>query len=68
MTRVCTWNLWTARLFWPTTRAMSAFNPASVIKIATSFAALDKLGPDYHFETAFEAGGRNQEEDQDSGR
>lgn len=34
-----------------------AFNPASVIKIATSFAALDKLGPDYHFETAFEAGG-----------
>jgi len=35
----------------------TAFNPASVIKIATSFAALDKLGADYHFETAFEARG-----------
>lgn len=34
-----------------------AFNPASVIKIATSFAALDKLGAEYHFETAFEATG-----------
>ena len=33
------------------------FTPASVIKIATSFAALDKLGADYHFETAFEADG-----------
>jgi len=33
------------------------FNPASVIKIATSFAALDKLGAEYHFETAFEAVG-----------
>ena len=29
------------------------FNPASVIKVATSFAALAKFGPDYHFETAF---------------
>jgi len=30
-----------------------AFNPASVIKLATSFTALQKFGPDYHFETAF---------------
>lgn len=35
----------------------TAFNPASVIKIATSFAALDKLGAEYHFETAFEVRG-----------
>lgn len=34
-----------------------AFNPASVIKIATSFAALEKLGANYHFETGFEASG-----------
>ncbi len=33
------------------------FNPASVTKIATSFAALFKLGPEYHFETAFYADG-----------
>src|SRR5437588_8628970 len=33
------------------------FNPASVIKVATSFAALSKLGPEYHFETGFYADG-----------
>ena len=38
-------------------RSKVAFNPASVIKIATSFAALDKLGAEYHFETAFQAAG-----------
>jgi D-alanyl-D-alanine carboxypeptidase len=32
-----------------------AFNPASVIKLATSFTALQKFGPDYHFETSFYA-------------
>jgi len=30
-----------------------AFNPASVIKLATSFTALEKFGPDFRFETAF---------------
>lgn len=29
------------------------FNPASVIKVATSFTALSKFGPEYRFETAF---------------
>src|SRR2546425_9982669 len=33
------------------------FNPASVIKVATSFAALSKFGPEYHFETSFYSGG-----------
>ena len=33
------------------------FNPASVIKVATSFAALAKVGPDYHFETAVYSNG-----------
>jgi D-alanyl-D-alanine carboxypeptidase/D-alanyl-D-alanine-endopeptidase (penicillin-binding protein 4) len=33
------------------------FNPASVIKVATSFAALSKFGPEYHFETNFYADG-----------
>ncbi len=33
------------------------FNPASVIKVATSFAALSKLGPEYHFETGLYADG-----------
>jgi D-alanyl-D-alanine carboxypeptidase/D-alanyl-D-alanine-endopeptidase (penicillin-binding protein 4) len=34
-----------------------AFNPASVIKLATSFTALEKFGPDFQFETAFYAVG-----------
>lgn len=34
-----------------------AFNPASVIKLATSFTALQKFGPDFQFETAFYAAG-----------
>jgi D-alanyl-D-alanine carboxypeptidase len=34
-----------------------AFNPASVIKLATSFTALQKFGPDYKFETAFYTSG-----------
>ncbi len=34
------------------------FNPASVIKIATSFAALDKFGAEYKFETSFQAAGQ----------
>lgn len=38
-------------------RSDVGFNPASVIKIATSFAALDKFGPDYHFVTEFRADG-----------
>jgi D-alanyl-D-alanine carboxypeptidase/D-alanyl-D-alanine-endopeptidase (penicillin-binding protein 4) len=29
-----------------------------VIKLATSFAALDRFGPDYHFETSFYAAGK----------
>ena len=33
------------------------FNPASVIKVATSFAALSQFGPEYHFETAFYSSG-----------
>src|SRR5690349_5877927 len=37
--------------------ANEGFNPASVTKVATSFAALFKLGPEYHFETAFYADG-----------
>lgn len=32
-------------------------NPASVIKVATSWWALEKLGPDYRFITSFEARG-----------
>ena len=33
------------------------FNPASVIKVATSFAALSKFGPEYHFETGLYSDG-----------
>jgi D-alanyl-D-alanine carboxypeptidase/D-alanyl-D-alanine-endopeptidase (penicillin-binding protein 4) len=33
------------------------FNPASVIKVATSFAALARFGPEYHFETSFSTNG-----------
>jgi serine-type D-Ala-D-Ala carboxypeptidase/endopeptidase (penicillin-binding protein 4) len=33
------------------------FNPASVLKLATSLAALEKLGADYRFRTEFRAGG-----------
>ena len=35
----------------------TAFNPASVIKIATSFAALSKFGPEYRFQTSILAVG-----------
>ena len=38
-------------------RSHTPFNPASVIKVATSFAALDKLGADYRFETTFQVAG-----------
>jgi serine-type D-Ala-D-Ala carboxypeptidase/endopeptidase (penicillin-binding protein 4) len=34
------------------------FNPASVIKLATTLAALDKLGRDYRFRTEFRADGQ----------
>lgn len=37
--------------------AARAVHPASVSKIPTSLALLRKLGPDYRFETRFEAGG-----------
>jgi serine-type D-Ala-D-Ala carboxypeptidase/endopeptidase (penicillin-binding protein 4) len=33
------------------------FNPASVVKVATSFAALATFGPEYHFETSFYSDG-----------
>jgi len=34
------------------------FNPASVMKLATSFVALSKLGPDYRYRTDFLAAGK----------
>jgi D-alanyl-D-alanine carboxypeptidase/D-alanyl-D-alanine-endopeptidase (penicillin-binding protein 4) len=33
------------------------FNPASVIKVATTLAALERFGPDHRFETAFSMAG-----------
>ena len=33
------------------------FNPASIVKVATSLWALERLGPDHRFETRFEARG-----------
>lgn len=39
-----------------------AFNPASVIKIATSYAALEKLGYDYRFTTSIYTNGKIVEE------
>ncbi|HSO73196.1 MAG TPA: D-alanyl-D-alanine carboxypeptidase [Blastocatellia bacterium] len=35
-----------------------AFNPASVMKLATSLVALSRLGPDYRYRTNFLAGGK----------
>src|SRR5262245_50417546 len=40
-----------------TNRGDEPLNPASVVKIATSWWALEKLGPDHRFETAFLARG-----------
>ena len=37
-------------------------NPASVVKVATSWWALEKLGPDYRFTTSFYARGRIEPE------
>lgn len=34
------------------------FNPASVVKLATSIVAVERLGPDYRFGTAFYTNGR----------
>jgi D-alanyl-D-alanine carboxypeptidase/D-alanyl-D-alanine-endopeptidase (penicillin-binding protein 4) len=34
-------------------QSVVAFNPASVIKVATSFAALSEFGPGHKFETSF---------------
>ena len=40
------------------TNENTAFNPASVIKLATTLAALDKLGPNHRFLTEFRAAGK----------
>src|SRR3989454_8045711 len=42
-----------ASTVYPDLNSDVGFNPASVIKIATSFAALTRFGPEYHFETSF---------------
>jgi D-alanyl-D-alanine carboxypeptidase/D-alanyl-D-alanine-endopeptidase (penicillin-binding protein 4) len=39
-------------------RSEEPINPASVVKVATTWWALERLGPDHRFETAFHARGR----------
>jgi D-alanyl-D-alanine carboxypeptidase/D-alanyl-D-alanine-endopeptidase (penicillin-binding protein 4) len=39
------------------TNENAAFNPASVIKLATTLAAMEKLGPNHRFRTEFRAAG-----------
>ncbi|MBI2150105.1 MAG: D-alanyl-D-alanine carboxypeptidase [Acidobacteria bacterium] len=46
-----------ARTVYADLNSDTGFNPASVIKVATSFAALSKLGPEHRFETSFHTDG-----------